>query len=93
MDIQEIKDYFAFRGQTWPDGDSAIKFAITEIGEVVDAQMRLDPKWKRNNQKEVNLGHELGDVYQMLEIASHELTGKSLAENLMEKWQSKGYGR
>lgn len=91
MTIDDIKAYFQFRGQTWPDGFSALLFAVTEVGEAVDAHLRSDPKWKRNNQKVVNLGHELGDIYQMLQIASVELTGKTVEQNLAEKWQEKGY--
>jgi len=91
--IDDIKAYMNYRNQKYPDGKSALDFAVTEIGEVMDAWLRDHPnEWARNNpDKEKNLGHELGDAYQMLQIASWELTGKSLESNLREKWASKGF--
>lgn len=53
--------------------------------------LRQDSKWVRNNQKESNIGDELGDVYQMASIAAYELTGRSLEELLIEKMKKKNY--
>ena len=89
--IEVIREYMAFRKQTWPTGQEALLFTVTEIGEAVDAMLRQDSKWVRNNQKESNIGDEIGDVAQMLEIASYELTGKSATENMLEKMKKKGY--
>ena len=93
MNINEIKTYYEFRGMKWPSGKEAIDFAITEIGESMDAYIRTNqPGWTRNNpDKEANVGWELADTFQMLAIAAHELTGKTLDELLQEKWASKGY--
>src|SRR3990167_3846976 len=92
MDIEEIKKYFEFRKQGWPTGKDALDFAVTEIGEALDAWLRINkPEYSRNNDKNANIGNELGDALMMLSIASYELTGKSLDENLLEKWKSKGY--
>ena len=92
MKIQHIKDYIKFRGAVWPTGKDALDFAVTEIGEAVDAWLRkYRTDYLRNNDKRIDIGLELADCYQMLEIASHELTGKSLDENLRVKWASKGY--
>jgi len=92
--VEDIADYMAFRGQKWPNGKAALLFAITEIGEAVDAMMRTsdDEGWTRNNpDKTANIGWELADVYQMISIAAFELTGKTVDQLLREKWASKGY--
>lgn len=93
--IDEIYHYMIFRGQTMPtESQPALNFAITELGEVFDARIRSKSKhlWTRNNpDKEVNVGFEYGDLYQMLQIACVLDTGKSLEENLLEKWESKGF--
>ena len=89
----DIQNYFKFRGQKIPqDSQHALNFAVTELGEVFDARERLDNSWLRNNpNKEFNLAHEYGDVYQMLQIASVLDTGQTLEENLQDKWESKGF--
>lgn len=90
--IARIKDYFDFRGQVWPDGENAMKFAITELGEVVDAELRNEEKWVRNNPDKVpSVENEFGDLYQMLQIACFEKTGLTLEECMTKKWATKGY--
>lgn len=94
MDIEEVKRYYEYRGMKWPDLKEAIDFAITELaGEALDAYIRTHQSgWTRNNpNKDANLGHELADAYQMLMIAAHEATGKSLETLLREKWETKGF--
>lgn len=50
-------------------------FLVTEIGEVGDAMLRLgygELEYLRNNQKNPDIQHELGDVYLMLiTLANH----------------------
>lgn len=90
--INDIKAYMNYRNQKYPDGLSALLFAITEMGEVLDSYLRDNPEWSRNNpDKEINIGHEFGDLYMMAQIASYELSGRSLEDNLREKWASKGW--
>lgn len=93
MDINRIRRYIEFRKAVWPyDGKDALDFAVTELGEVMDAWIRLNrPNYSRNNAKDTDVGLELGDVYMMLEIASFMLTGRSLDENLRLKWAMKGF--
>lgn len=93
MKIQHIKNYIEWRKAVWPTGKDALDFAVTEIGEAVDAWLRkYRSDYLRNSpDKDSDIGLELSDCYQMLEIASHELTGKSLDENLRMKWARKGY--
>lgn len=93
MDIEEVQRYYEYRGMKWPSTLDAILFAVTEVGETVDAYIRTHQSgWTRNNpNKDANLGHELADAYQMLMIAAHEATGKSLETLLREKWETKGF--
>jgi len=93
MTIDHIEAYYRFRGMKMPNAKEALDFAITEIGEALDAWIRQNQEgWTRNNpDKEANFGWELADCYQMLQIAAHQATGKSLDELLTEKWASKGF--
>ena len=87
-----ILGYYKYRGLTYPSVKEALDFAVTEMGEAMDAYIRENQHgWTRNNDKEANFAHELGDVYQMLEIASLAHNGLTLFENLQEKWKTKGY--
>lgn len=93
MNIQTIRKYYNVAGKVWPTGKEALDFVVTELGEAMDAWIRQYGRgFKRNNpDKETNLEYELGDVYMMAQIASHELTGKSLEENAKAKLASKGF--
>jgi len=87
-----ILGYYKERELAYPDAKEALDFAVTEMGEAMDAWIRENQKgWTRNNDREANFGFELGDIYQMLEIASFAHTGRSLFENLKEKWKTKGF--
>ena len=93
MNIHEIKKYYEYRGMKLPNSKEALDFAVTEIGEAMDAWIRENQEgWSRNNpDKKSNLAFELADTYQMLEIASILHNGATLEENLRAKWASKGY--
>lgn len=93
MDIETIKKYYEYRGMKWPDTKEALDFTVTEVGEAMDAYIRTNqPGWVRNNpDKDLNYGHELADIYQMITISAHEATGKTLDELLEEKWATKGF--
>ena len=91
---EDIREYFKFRGMVWPSSKEALDFAITELaGEALEAYIRENQcGWVRNNpDKTTNFGWELADCYQMIAIAVHEYTGKSLPTLLREKWASKGF--
>lgn len=55
-------------GDRWPtpEPDDALAFAVTEVGEAVDAQLRLNPLYKRNSDREMDMYDELADVAMML---------------------------
>jgi hypothetical protein len=93
MTIKEIKKYYEFRGMKMPNSKEALDFAITEIGEAMDAWIRENSgDWVRNNpDKDANFAFELADTYQMLQIASILHNGATLEENLRAKWESKGF--
>ncbi|MEI2422738.1 hypothetical protein V6O07_20840, partial [Arthrospira platensis SPKY2] len=76
-----------------PNAKEALDFAITEIGESMDAYIRENQEgWTRNNpDKKSNFALELADVYQMITLSAANYCGKSLDELLIEKWQSKGF--
>jgi len=70
-----IIEYYRKRGLKWPDFNDAMKFAITELGEVYEIDLARTGGWVRNNpgskpgfDKE-DLGRELGDVIMMLMVA------------------------
>ena len=66
-------------GDKWPDPDvmDSYVFLVSEVGEVGDALLRAGyghrGDYSRNNEKEVLLEHELGDVYLMLCTLATEL--------------------
>lgn len=49
-----------------PEAAPSTRFALQEAGEVDDAYMRQDPRWKRNNAKEIDPAIELGDLGYMI---------------------------
>ena len=70
-----IMQYYKKRGLKWPDFNDAMKFALTEIGEVYEIDLARTGGWVRNNpdskpdfDKE-RLSTELGDVIMMLMVA------------------------
>lgn len=91
MTITTIKKYFDLRGLKFPEHPKqAIDFAVTELGEVMDAFIRLtSDDWVRNNpDKQPNLWFELADCYMMLEIAS-SFSNMPLDQHLFQKMMSK----
>ena len=58
---EESKDVYP-----WPDDDHCILFAITELGEAIDALLREEDGWLRNNEKEHSFYKELGDAAYMI---------------------------
>lgn len=49
-----------------PGRDDALAFAFTEAAEAVDAQLRQNPRYKRNNDKEHSIERELTQCAMML---------------------------
>ncbi len=74
--LKIIINYYEKRGLKWPSFDNAMKFALTEIGEVYEVDLARYKGWVRNNpdgkpvlfDKE-RLGDELGDVIMMIMVA------------------------
>jgi NTP pyrophosphatase (non-canonical NTP hydrolase) len=70
-----IIEYYKKRGLKWPDFDDAMKFVLTEIGEVYEIDLSRVGGWVRNNPQDKPefdkeaLGRELGDVIMMLMVA------------------------
>jgi len=50
----------------WPNDYDCIRFALTELGEALDAEMRENKGYKRNNVKNHGVNDELGDALFML---------------------------
>jgi len=71
-----IIQYYKKRGLKWPDFSDAMKFVLTEIGEVYEIDLSRVGGWVRNNpdnkpitfDKE-RLATELGDVIMMIMVA------------------------
>ena len=61
----------------WPTPSCAdsLAFAFTEIGEAVDAQLRQNPVYNRNHDKNVDVESELADCLIMLLTALGSDTG------------------
>lgn len=55
-------------GATWvlPSAYESLEFAFTEMAEVTDAYMRRNPKFFRNNAKDIDPNIEICDVMMML---------------------------
>ncbi|MGL4617726.1 MAG: hypothetical protein ACRC11_19770 [Xenococcaceae cyanobacterium] len=56
--------------ECFPDAQTAFKFAFTELAEVVDAELRLEANWDRNNAKNINIIGEIYDTILMLVVAA-----------------------
>lgn len=92
--INLIKEYYEKRGIVFPDFDSAIKFALTEIGEVLEVDLARRGNWVRNHpenkpkfDKEL-LSEELGDVIFMLVVAGIT-EGVDPIKSLLDKMKRK----
>ena len=66
-----VKEYYDKRGLVWPNFDDAMKFVITELGEIYELDLarktyvRNHPENKRNYSK-TRMAEELGDAIFML---------------------------
>lgn len=67
---QKIQEYYTKRGLAYPDLKSASMFLACEAAEVMDAVLRMEPHWIRNNQRQVDLAEELGDVLMMVLVTA-----------------------
>ena len=61
-----------------PPPDVALAFAFTEAGEAVDAWLRTDPRWARNNHKAHDEQEEWADCLMMLATAMPDGMGTSV---------------
>lgn len=75
--IDLVKDYYDKRGLKWPNFDDAMKFVITELGEVYELDLnriggyiRNHPENKPTYSKEA-MAEELGDAIFMLIVAGY----------------------
>lgn len=57
----EIEPYFPT-----PDQHDSLAFAVTEAAEALDAQLRCNPRYKRNNSKDHTVERELAQCAMML---------------------------
>lgn len=55
-----------------PPRDDSLAFAFTEAAEAVDAELRQNPRYKRNNEKEHSIERELAQSAMMLLTAVPE---------------------
>ena len=63
-----------------PEAAPSTRFALQEAGEVDDAYMRQDPRWKRNNAKEIDPAAELGDLGYMILTALGQVNLSAIGE-------------
>jgi len=89
---QDFKNYFNARGLVWPEkSDQALKFLISEIGELADADVANEDEWIRNNpNSERRTDFEISDVMMMLFVYA-DLKGLDPHQCVYEKILSKGY--
>ena len=66
--LSKVTDHWRKIGSRRPHPEAApsTRFALQEAAEVDDAYMRQDPRWKRNNAKEIDPAMELGDLGYMI---------------------------
>ena len=50
----------------WPSDIDCLKFALTELSEALDAELRMNRTFKRNNVKDHSVKSELGDALFMI---------------------------
>jgi NTP pyrophosphatase (non-canonical NTP hydrolase) len=71
----KIEEYYEKRNLHYPTFDEAMKWAITEVGEVYEVDLVRNPNWVRNNPEDKPefsaeaLAEELGDVIMMIMVA------------------------
>jgi len=88
--VQLIKEYYDKRGLKWPDFDDAMKFVLTEVGEVYELDLSRIGGWVRNNPQDKpdfdkeRLSIELGDAIMMLMVAGI-VEGVNPLESLVNK--------
>jgi NTP pyrophosphatase (non-canonical NTP hydrolase) len=65
---EKVWDFRRAVQHKWPTPEpvDALRFAITEVGEVMDAYLRQNDKWVRNNDRDIDIDAELGDLAVML---------------------------
>lgn len=86
--IFKIRQYYLCRGLKWPDKKDSILWLFTELGELVDAVLRLESGWVRNNNKDTDVASELGDCLFMLLVTSQCL-GIDPIEAMLNKMEKK----
>lgn len=75
MLVDIINKYYSDKGLTFPNFENAMKFVITELGEVYELDLARIGGWVRNNPQnkpafsKEKLAEELGDVIMMLMVA------------------------
>lgn len=92
---EQITNYFNQRGLVWPDdGDTALQFATTELGEALEILLARKADWLRNNPAgkpnfdKVQFGIECGDVV-MMAIVAGIVEGVDPVEALLDKMHRK----
>ena len=89
--IELYRGYFEFKGMKWPDDPrDAVDFAVTEVGEVVDALKRQQEGWVRHNDRDRDLGMEISQAIMMLAIAAYQ-AGVEIEQATYDWMREKGY--
>lgn len=68
-----IKHYYEQRQFKWPDAKDGGLFLATEVGEYLDALLRQEPDWTRNQEKLVDPAEELADCLMMVLVCAASL--------------------
>jgi len=59
--------------------------------KLLDDFLRLEAHWVRNNVRVAHFEDHFGEVFSALSFLSDRVAGATLANNLVEKWETKGY--
>ena len=83
-----IDEYFEHRKMRKPNSKDAALFLASEVGEFIDALMRDENGWVRNNQKDCDVAFELADCLFMVLVCARAL-GIDPVTVLLQKMQKK----
>ena len=81
----QIVDNWTDRAVKIPQPKDAAIFLSTEVAEVLDALMRIEPGWVRTNDKEVDPGDELADVLMLTLTTARALGVDDLVDRMITK--------
>ncbi len=85
---QLFKAHASKKGWTPANTDDTILFLVSEVGEVCDARLRMNPTFIRNYDRETDLALELAQVVYMA-FRTADTLGIDLDSYIKEKYNAK----